>query len=138
MKNPETVLVVDDEITVRTIISRVLQLRGYHVLSAASAEEALPLCATHPGPIRLAIIDLTLPGELSGPELALALSQRDDGLAVIFISGEVAEADLTIAGLKPAAIFLQKPFTIEILAEVVGQITAGVTVSDPAVAAPEW
>src|SRR5205085_3099992 len=64
----ETLLLVDDEKAVRTIVRESLRLRGYEVLEAADCAEALSIAANHPGPIHLLFVDVTMP-DMTGPEL---------------------------------------------------------------------
>jgi FixJ family two-component response regulator len=96
------VLVVDDDVAVRTIAERILRSRGFAVFGAASAAEALACFEREQGRICVLVSDLRLQG-MSGPELARALFARRADLAVVFITGG---APLTQAGddLKRAAL----------------------------------
>ncbi|MBP7149340.1 MAG: response regulator [Acidobacteria bacterium] len=106
-----TILVVEDEDLVRNLVCRMLELRGYRVLAAASSEEALNVAAAHAGPIDLLLSDVVLP-RLGGRELAVRLREARPALRVLFISGYGDE----IAGeLGPRDAFLQKPFASEAL-----------------------
>ena len=65
----ETILLVEDEDAVRNLIRRVLEVHGYNVLTAPSAEAALEVSRLHTGPLDLLLTDVVMPG-LSGPRLA--------------------------------------------------------------------
>ena len=73
-----TVLMVEDEETLRTVVDRILTDEGYRVLTAASGEEALELAEAEPGPIDLLVSDVVL-GGMTGPELAAKLKARRPG-----------------------------------------------------------
>src|SRR5437879_6376772 len=90
-----TVLVVEDESSIRAIIKLSLEMKGYRVLSASEGAEALQLAEQHPGPIDLVITDILLPG-MSGSDVVRALLTRRPGLHVIYISGFLgSEEELT-------------------------------------------
>ncbi|WP_438011513.1 ATP-binding protein [Sorangium sp. So ce321] len=112
----ETVLVVEDDDAVRKLIVEVLERRGYGVVSAASAEEALAALALEGADaVDLLLTDLVMPG-MNGRELAeraLALHPR---ARVLYMSGY---ADDVFAGAEPDGerALLQKPFTPDTLAQ---------------------
>jgi CheY-like chemotaxis protein len=129
-RGTETILLVDDEESLRTVVVDLLLQLGYQMLSAASGKEALALVAKHPTKIDLLITDVIM-DEMPGPELAeMLLSSRPD-MKVIFISG-YAEGSLAPDGvLKPGTILVQKPFTIKVLSAKVREVLdkeAGATV----------
>jgi PAS domain S-box-containing protein len=107
----ETVLVVEDEVTVRNLVARILEAAGYGVLSTGSGEEAIRLCAEHPGAIRLLLTDVVMPG-MGGAELAGRIAEIRPGLSVLFMSGYADGAGGSDA-LGPGASFLSKPFSME-------------------------
>jgi len=117
----ETVLVAEDQREVRQLTTRVLELRGYTVLAAASGEEALDLAAQYPNRIHILVADVIMPG-ISGRELARRLLATKDGLKVLFVSGYTNEAIHHRGLLEPGGAFLQKPFTGEALARKVRQV----------------
>jgi two-component system cell cycle sensor histidine kinase/response regulator CckA len=82
----ETIPLVEDELSVRELVQRVLSRQGYHVLAAASGEEALLLTAAAERPIDLLLTDAVMPG-ISGPSLAVTLIDRYPALKVLVISG---------------------------------------------------
>jgi two-component system cell cycle sensor histidine kinase/response regulator CckA len=108
----ETILVVDDEPSVRTLIERILTMRGYTVLAAAGPEEALALNREHE--VDAVITDVMLPW-MKGPELVGQLRRHRPQLHALFISGFTSDA-LEEGGVSPGdAAFVQKPFTGEAL-----------------------
>ena len=104
----ETVMVVEDEISVRTIISMVLKGRGYRVLEAASGNEALDVFQNQHKPIDLVISDFTMP-RMNGQELVQRLRQQKPDLKVLYISGYTWNS-LNKGSLTESTDFLQKPF----------------------------
>jgi CheY-like chemotaxis protein len=106
----ETILLVEDEAGVRLIIRRFLQKRGYRVLEAHHAEEALRLCQQHEGRIDLLITDVVMP-DISGPELAGRLTQLYPNLKILYISGY--SDDLLDRHKIQILNFLEKPFSSE-------------------------
>jgi PAS domain S-box-containing protein len=107
----ETVLVVDDEGALRELTRRLLNVRGYNVLTAANAEEALALCE-HAPPIDVLLTDVVMPGA-SGPELKGQLVQRRPDLKVIYMSGYTDDALVRHGILNPGIAFLNKPFSAQ-------------------------
>ena len=106
----ETIVVVEDETSVRSVMKRVLESAGYRVLEAGGASEAIEVLTTHPGQISLVLTDVVMPG-VGGPELARRIQQRTPHLPVLFTSG-YTDSEIARRGLlQPGAAFLQKPFT---------------------------
>jgi PAS domain S-box-containing protein len=112
----ETVLVVEDEATVRTMTSRALHEHGYRVVEASSGGEALELIRRHDGTLDLIVTDVVMPG-LDGPGLAEQVARLRPALPILFMSG-YTDDDIVRRGLLEAGQpFLQKPFTPEALIE---------------------
>jgi PAS domain S-box-containing protein len=105
-----TILLVEDQDAVRSLISRVLLAAGYRVIEADSGPQALALLDSQMGPIDLLITDVVMPG-MSGRELAGRLSARRGPVRVLFISGYAPKGDVQPGTLGPGETFLQKPFT---------------------------
>ena len=105
------VLIVEDEGIVRKPIVRLLRRHGYHVLAAASAEEALEIEAAHKGAIDLLFTDVVMPGR-NGPELARILSNRRPGVKVVFCSGYTRDA-FEGEGIPAGAGFIAKPHSFD-------------------------
>ena len=114
-RGTETVLVVEDDAVVRTLIRKVIEQHGYTVLDAVSGPAALALAEQEPGAIHLLVTDVVMP-EMSGPDLVAQLTAARPGLKVLYLTGyaEAATANRTPAGRD--TLLLQKPFTPEELA----------------------
>ena len=110
MSNPlETILLVDDEETVRRFSSRVLEKHGFDVVAASSGQEALEAAHGRDHQIDLLMTDVMMPG-MNGCQLAELLLARRPSLRVLFISGYAEDVLATNVGLMPGAAFLGKPF----------------------------
>ncbi|MBN1657811.1 MAG: PAS domain S-box protein [Anaerolineae bacterium] len=111
----ETVLLVEDDESVRAWAQRVLGLYGYRVLVAAGGDEAAELSRSHQGPIHLLLTDVLMPN-MNGPDLARKLQAERPEMRVLFTSGHSGSA-ISQHGVPPGgAAFLSKPFTLESLA----------------------
>jgi CheY-like chemotaxis protein len=117
----ETLLLVEDEGQILDLGQSVLQQCGYTVLSAATPEIALALAARHPGRIDLLITDVVMPA-MNGRELRQRLTDSRPGLACLFISGYSADVLGREGVLEASVHFLQKPFTLQGLAQKVRDI----------------
>jgi len=129
-RGSETILLVEDEGPVRELTRRCLEQRGYAVLPAASAEEAVDVLAAHPGPLDMLLTDVVMPGA-SGPDLARRLTRERPDLHVLFVSGYPDDSPGSAGLLEPGSAFLQKPFTADTLARKVRDVldaraTAGI------------
>jgi two-component system cell cycle sensor histidine kinase/response regulator CckA len=111
----EAILLVEDENGVRTVLQRILSSRGYQVIAATGAEEALEVARRHRAGIDLLLTDITMP-RIKGPELAAALLAEQPRMRVLFMSGYSEGALPSGAG---APICLQKPFSARTLARTV-------------------
>ncbi|MFL5577346.1 MAG: ATP-binding protein [Gemmatimonadaceae bacterium] len=107
-----TVLVVEDETSVRELACAVLRQTGYRVLSAPSAADALRLLERLDGALDLLVTDVVMPGA-SGPELAADVKRRHPGVAVIYMSGYSERAVDQRRARADGAAFVEKPFTLE-------------------------
>ncbi|MFM7150610.1 MAG: response regulator [Gemmataceae bacterium] len=106
-----TVLLVEDEETVLSLLLQFLRGKGFHVLDAPSGEEALKVASAHGGAIDLVMTDAIMPG-MTGSELIHRLGQDRPNMRVILMSGFSPE-DLELPTLADARILLlQKPFTM--------------------------
>lgn len=117
----ETVLVVEDETTVREVVSRILRHCGYTVLEAASGEEAFTLAKHYTGPIDMLVSDMVMPG-MSGRELAELLETHRPGLRMLFMSGHCEDEDAEFVSELESPRFIQKPFTATELASKVREL----------------
>jgi PAS domain S-box-containing protein len=116
----ETILLVEDEDSVRQLVRETLESRGYRVLEAANGDAALALASDHPDTIHLIITDVVMPG-LSGHELIQQLLPARPTVKVLYLSGYAQEAFATSAADAPKS-FLQKPFTLQSLSRKVREI----------------
>jgi CheY-like chemotaxis protein len=127
----ETILLVEDEAAVRDLVATALVDRGYRLLTAADADEALRAESAHSGPIDLLITDVVMRG-LRGPELARRIRERRPSIPVLFMSGYPDDA-LNVGGaLDGSTAFLQKPFRVSALG---AKVAAVVRALNPAAAA---
>ena len=111
----ETILIVEDEASIRALSRRVLEKRGYRVLEASSGRDALERVRIEEGPIHLLLTDLVMP-DMGGTELASRLQQLHPDLRVLFMSGYTDDGVVRNGLLGPGRAFLQKPFTPHALA----------------------
>jgi signal transduction histidine kinase/ActR/RegA family two-component response regulator len=120
----ESVLLVEDEPMVRSLITSVLTSNGYRVIAAADGAEALHVADSHPGGFDLLLSDIVMPG-LNGLDLSALLHARWPRMAVLHMTG-YADADAAGAeGLRSGPSLLQKPFTPkELLARVRDRLDA--------------
>jgi two-component system, cell cycle sensor histidine kinase and response regulator CckA len=124
----ETILVVDDEAEVLAIVREMLEGKGYQILDAPNAEEAVRVSSNYSGPIHLLLTDIVMPGA-SGHDLAQRLSLQRPAMKILYMSAftlvmgqqQFSEAE---SGLKRDAPTILKPFTIERLAEKVKEVLA--------------
>ena len=116
----ETILLVEDEDSVRGLARRCLEARGYRVLSAHGGREALEVAEKHGDSIDLALTDVVMP-EMSGPELVGRLRLLRPGLKAVFMSGYTDNA-FDRQGIDEGTAFLQKPFSAIGLAEKVREV----------------
>ena len=117
----ETILLVEDEPAMLSISSSMLTHLGYHVLAAASPEEALQLADKHTGPIHLLVTDVIMPG-MNGRDLSKVIDSRHPGLRHIFTSGYTSDVMAARGMLEKGIHFIQKPFTIKRLAAKVREV----------------
>ncbi len=110
----ETVLVVDDEATVRMLITEVLEEFGYHAIEAVDGAEGLRVLQSE-ARIDLLITDVGLPGGMNGRQVADAGRVLRPGLKVLFITGYAENAVIGNGHLEPGMQVLTKPFAIEAL-----------------------
>ena len=116
MAATETLLVVENEAAIKTLVQMALERHGYVVLTAESGSEALRLAAAHQGPIDLLITDVVMP-DLRGPELARRLIEQRPTLATLFMSGYMDDAlGEDTATFSVPVDFIQKPFSPSALA----------------------
>jgi PAS domain S-box-containing protein len=110
MGNGETVLVVEDEITILQMTETILSRLNYKVIAAQSPSEALTLAETHGGKILILVTDVVMP-EMNGRELAERMRTLFPGLKCLYMSGYTADVILHRGGMDKEFAFIQKPFS---------------------------
>ena len=114
-RGSETILIVEDEDSLRTLTRDILRLKGYTVLEAANGAEAIELSNRTPGEIHLLLTDVVMPG-INGRALADQLKLKRPGMKIAFMSGYTGQRVGQKEILEPGSFFIQKPFSREKLA----------------------
>jgi len=114
LKGQETILLVEDELSVRKAIMRMLQSSGYNIISAANPVSAIKIIEEHGEEIPLLLTDVVMPG-MNGADLYKSLSKAHPKLKVIYMSGYTDNAIVDDGILKLGTLFIQKPFSKESL-----------------------
>jgi signal transduction histidine kinase len=117
----ETLLIVEDDNSVRALTRTVLRSYSYDVIEAIDADDALKWVSEHAQPIHLLVTDLVMPG-MSGRELAERVTELRPGLKVLYVSGYTDDAVVRHGLLQQEVAFLQKPFTPKTLASKVREV----------------
>jgi two-component system cell cycle sensor histidine kinase/response regulator CckA len=112
------VLLVEDEAPVRAFASRALRMRGYTVLEAENAEEALKTLEDPALDVDVFVTDVVMPG-MDGPSWVRLAMQTRPNVRVIFVSGYSEEALAEGQSRIPNSVFLPKPFSLSDLTETV-------------------
>jgi PAS domain S-box-containing protein len=111
----ETLLVAEDDASVRTVVRDLLVPRGYTVLEAADGQEASALLQRHDGPIHLLLCDVVMPAGGGSALARRARELRGGQTRVIYMSGYARELLVSTGALTRRAAFIQKPFTRQTL-----------------------
>jgi PAS domain S-box-containing protein len=121
LRGTETILLVEDEISVLGLAKRILEQHGYKVLSASTPAAARAAAAAHPGTIDLLITDVIMP-ETNGKELLRQMLENRPGLKCLFMSGYTADVIAHRGVLEEGLNFVQKPFSIQSLTRKVREV----------------
>jgi two-component system cell cycle sensor histidine kinase/response regulator CckA len=124
-KGSATILVVEDEASLRTLIVRLLQALGYSVLEAADSATAIQIGDQHGKPIDLLLTDVVMPG-MNGRALAHRLLERRPGLRVLYMSGYTGQVVGDRGVIDEGSFFLPKPFSRDGLAQKVREVLTAV------------
>ncbi len=117
----ETILLVDDEDSIRDFLAEILSEQGYKVIEATNGEEGLQVFKEYKEEIDLLISDITMP-KMSGPELVNKLRELQPKLKALFISGNVENRYTNEHSTDLRTSFLQKPFTYDSIISKVREI----------------
>jgi len=120
----KTILVVDDESSVLTVVKCMLESGDYNVLLASSADSALRIASNNEVAIDLLITDVVMP-DVQGPDLAERILVLRPELQVLYVSGYVDSDLVRIKVLHNKLSFLPKPFTPDGLLETVKRVLKG-------------
>ncbi len=110
LRGGKTVIVVEDEVSIRNLAVEILGQYGYEILSAGDGEEALAIVGEHKGEISLLLTDVVMP-RMGGRELYERLRQLRPGIKVLYMSGYTDNAIIHHDVLDPGIAFLQKPYS---------------------------
>lgn len=128
----ETILVVEDDPSVRSMVRRSLQRLGYHVLDAANGQAAMAVWQTHGEGVDLLLTDMVMPEGMTGLELTEKLQSLKPNLRAIISSGYSAEIVQDGVTDQPGIVYLPKPYELETLADVVrAQLNPGTRITAP-------
>lgn len=120
----ETILLVEDDESVRNLCKHLLEQCGYTVLDGETPMKAMKLCQEHEGDVDLILTDVVMP-DMSGPQMAELLVTAMPEAKVLYMSGYTDNAVLTTEVLEPGMNFLQKPFSLDALSEKVRSVLDG-------------
>ncbi len=115
----ETILLAEDDLSVRRLIRMTLERYGYHVLEAVNGVEAIALWQKYRGVVALLLTDLVMPAGMSGQQLARQIQVEKPDLKVVYISGYSAEIAGRTLQLRSGENFVQKPFAPDQLLETI-------------------
>lgn len=117
----ETILLVEDEESVRQLVRDTLVSKGYQLLEAESGEGGLAAAVGHKGKIDLVITDVVMPG-MGGRELVKQLVKARPGTKVLYLSGYTEDAITSDGSIEGGTAFLQKPFSLQHLSRKVREV----------------
>lgn len=121
----ETILLVEDEASVRRLVRNVLERHGYQVYEADSGKSALKIWQDRKRSIDLLMTDMVMPDGITGLMLAEQLRQERPKLKIIFSSGYSADMGAQNFSFPPDSIYLQKPFNPQILLQTLRNYLTG-------------
>lgn len=120
----ETVLLVEDEASVRKVVREILRARGYSVLEAPDGVEGLAVAEAHEGTIDLVLSDVMMPN-MRGPQMVEKMRESRPDISVVFMSGYSDERALGDLVQRGEAVLVRKPFTPQTLARELRAVLEG-------------
>jgi two-component system, cell cycle sensor histidine kinase and response regulator CckA len=117
----ETILLVEDEESVRQLVRDTLESKGYKIIEAGNGDRGIGAAARHNGKIDLVITDVVMPG-MGGRALAEQILKTRPETKVLYLSGYAEDAVLSEGSLDQGTAFLQKPFTLQNLSRKVREV----------------
>jgi DNA-binding NtrC family response regulator len=118
LPNTGEVIVIEDDSTLRPLLSDILQEIGAKTAAFATADDALTYMLESSHPVPLVIVDYALPGQIQGVEFIAMVQEKWPSMGVILISGYLLEGATIPHGVK----YLQKPWSMEELIESVAEV----------------
>jgi two-component system, cell cycle sensor histidine kinase and response regulator CckA len=125
-----TILIAEDETSLRTLACNILEACGYTVLQAADGEEALAISRKYRGAIEVLLTDVVMPG-MGGKELARELSRERPGMRIIYMSGYTGQTFEEQWPIESGSFVLMKPFSRQELRQKVHEALDSVSASVP-------
>jgi two-component system cell cycle sensor histidine kinase/response regulator CckA len=117
----ETILLAEDEGSLRTLTRNTLELCGYKVLEAKDGADAIKVSERHTGPIDLLLTDVVMPG-MGGNQLAQELTRRRPEIKALFMSGYTGQTVGVQGPIDPGSAFVPKPFTRDTLTRKIREV----------------
>lgn len=121
---PITVLLVEDEALIRMNLADFLADRGFHILEAANADEAIAVATDGGYPIDILVTDVRMPGSMDGFSLAAWFRENCGALPIIIASGDIGKANISRKSL--GEIFVSKPYQLHAVADTIQRAIAAV------------
>jgi len=121
LSGTETIILIEDDLQVRSAASRILRGQGYKILEASDGPHALRIASAHSGSIDMALSDVVMPGA-NGPEVVAQLRKCFPNIKSLFMSGYSDHAVVANGALQVGVNFMQKPFVPQALAKRVREV----------------
>jgi CheY-like chemotaxis protein len=121
LRGTETLLLAEDEVAVRRVLAFSLRELGYTVLEAGDGEKAIQVCEEYQGRIELLLTDMVMP-KINGSVVAERISALRPGIKVLYMSGYADRTGRRASDLESVGSFIQKPFSVEVLARQVREM----------------